>query len=308
MKSVLITGSEGFLGRHLAGRLLEAGWSVHGIDRAVSARSHDRYEVEQIDVLDARRLAAFVAGRKFDAVVHLAAPTTHEEMVGQKTRTLKTNVQGTINLLDACKASGAGTFVYASTGKVYGRIEKLPISEAHPTEPLNILGKTKIIAEKLIEFYCLGGRCRAAILRIFNVYGPGQRDYFLVPTILTQLARGESTVTLGNVADRRDYVYVEDVAGAIAFLLGRRLEKQVEIFNIGSAAAHSAADVVGTIGRITGQQIGIAVDRSRFRKDESPVERADTGKLAALGWRPAHSLEEGLRKTVDHYLGALCKS
>ncbi len=307
MKSILITGSEGFIGGHLVSHLVKTGYKVYGIDRCTNLYfQHDHYHLRNIDILDVRQLAEFVCGQNFDAIVHLAALTTHDEMVNQKSKTLQINIQGTINLLEAYQRSGAGMFIYASTGKVYGSIQKNPISEDHPTNPLNILGKSKIIAENLIDFYSLDSPGQTVILRIFNVYGPRQRDHFLVPTILSQLANGNPAITLGNIQDKRDYIYVADVADAMALMLDKDFSKNMQIFNVGSGTALTAADIVREVGKIIGREIDISVDTSRFRKDECPVEYADTQKLSVLGWQPANSLREGLAKTISCYLGEPC--
>jgi UDP-glucose 4-epimerase len=308
MRKVLVTGSEGFLGRRLVDRLVAAGCEVHGLDRAAGRPSSEKYRLENIDVLDASRLLSYAVACAPDAIVHLAALTAHDEMVNQKTATLKINLQGTMNLLDACNASGARQFVYASTGKVYGRIERLPLSEEHPLRPRNVLGKTKVIAENLIDFYAQDCPARMTVLRIFNVYGPGQRNSFLVPTILAQLAGGGSRVALGNIEDQRDYIYIDDVIDAFLCVLLRPEEEASAVFNVGTGVASSAADVVRTVGEVLQRRIAISTESSRFRGDEDPVEYADTAKLRTLGWRPAHTLRQGLEKTVEHSMRGPCKS
>ena len=304
MKTILVTGSEGFIGRHLVGRLLAAGDRVCGIDCNVDCkRGCEEYQLENIDILNARKLNDFVCGGSFDAVVHLAALTTHEEMIRHKTKTLQINMQGTINLLEAVNEAKIGSFVYMSTGKVYGEITKLPIDETHPVRPRNILGKSKIIAENLMQFYSTDSAVQMIILRTFNIYGPRQRSQFLIPTILDQLADGRSEITLGNIEDKRDYLYVEDLVDAISMVLGKTFDEGVEIFNVGSGEAYSAGQIVALIGDILSRDIKVNVDESRFRKDECSVEYADTCKLMSLGWQANHTLKEGLEKTMAHYLG-----
>ncbi len=181
MNKILVTGSEGFIGQHIVNRLLSEGHTVYGISRRpVSTNTHTNYHYKSIDILDRDKLQEFLRGLELDAVIHLASLTTHDELMNFKEQTLRINLEGSLNLLDEFKHSTAVKFIFISTGKVYGEIQELPIPENHPAEPSNILGKSKLITEKLIDFYSYETDRQYTVLRVFNVYGPGQRDYFLL--------------------------------------------------------------------------------------------------------------------------------
>jgi nucleoside-diphosphate-sugar epimerase len=303
MERILITGSEGFIGRHLTVKLLAEGYEVYGISLPpASGIDHPNYRWTSVDILDREKLSLFFRNSRFDTVIHLAALTTHEELTKHKERTLRINLEGTLNLLEEFKSTESGKFIFASTGKVYGRIQELPLSEDHPTSPINVLGKTKLIAEKLIDFFSGESAQQYVILRMFNVYGPGQRDYFLIPTILSQLRDGNGQITLGNLSHRRDYIFIEDVVDAILTVLGKEMSGNLNVFNVGSGRAHSASDIVKIMERILARKVSIKVDESRLRKDEFPEEYADVGKLLSLGWSPRYDLEAGIERTASRFL------
>lgn len=300
MEKILITGSEGFIGKHLITKLLSMGYKVHGISiESKPSIKHPNYHYSRLDVLNREKLNSKFGNLKFNAVVHLAALTTHDEMIKSKEKTLRINLEGVLNLLEVFKKQRSKKFIYASTGKVYGRIHELPLSESHSTDPVNILGKTKLIAEKLIDFFSNGANHQYIILRLFNVYGPGQREYFLVPTIISQLKGGNSKITLGNIQDKRDYIFVEDVVEAIVTIIEKKLPENLNIFNVGSGKPYSVADIIEIFEKIFNRKISVNVDKSRLRKDEFPKEYADIRKLLSFGWSPGYDLKSGLEKTAS---------
>src|SRR3989344_2681659 len=302
---VLITGVSGFIGSALAQQLLTRGHNIVGIGK------QEQTKVEGIkyilaDVLDKVKVEAQVA--EAEVVVHLAALTAHKDIADNKNESLRINFQGTKNLLEAFHNSPTTKkFIYASTGKVYGKIESLPITENHPTAPLNILGKSKLIAEKLIDFYTSKDKSQI-ILRIFNVYGPGQKDNFLVPTILNQLKPGLEQgsipeIILGDLASQRDYTYVEDVINALVLAVETESKPGTEIYNVSSQIGTSAAEIVEVIGEIINHPLKVKVESNLFRPDEEKYEYGYYTKIKSqLGWKPHHDLKAGLKKTVENFL------
>ena len=300
----MVTGSEGFIGRHLTKRLSESGHEVLGLSRRRSSRLRlPGYSYTSLDLTDRGALASYLEKTEYDWVVHLAGLTTHEELTRNRGKALQMNLEGLHNVLDAFVRSDATRFLFASTGKVYGRIESLPTAEDHPTAPYNVLGRLKLIAEMIIDFYACDSEKQFVTLRIFNVYGPEQRSYFLIPTILSQLRDGAGEATLGSIDDRRDYVYIDDVVEAIVTCLESRLGGGLHVYNVGSGRSYSARDIVAKIGCILGRRIRIRVDERRVRRDECPEEYADTRRIAPLGWRPRVDLKEGLERTIAAFGG-----
>lgn len=267
---ILITGINGFIGQHLARALISKGHFVVGSG----------------DVLDKKIVEKAIEG--VDVVVHLAALTSHKDIVENKFETLEVNFLGTKNVLDAfLKSKSAKKFIYSSTGKVYGNVKFLPITEEHPTLPINALGKSKLITEKLIDFYANNEKA-FIIFRIFNVFGPGQKDNFLVPTILKQIKKSNK-ITLGDIKAKRDYIYIDDLINAFVLAVEKDIDSGLSIFNICSGKGISAKEIVSEISKATNAPIEININPALFRKDEEDVEYGSYEKAKQiLGWRPKH--------------------
>ncbi len=301
---VLITGVCGFIGERLALRLAGLGHDVIGTGRQTVCPFSGLHSYHSVDVLDSNALNAL--GADVDAIVHLAALTAHSEIVDNRYHALQINLEGTRNALQAFHTSHrARRFVYSSTGKVYGAFTRLPITEEEPPRPLNILGKSKLIAERLVDFYAMGDERQYTALRIFNVYGPGQKMNFLVPTILSQLfPKGSGyKVRLGDIRAARDYLYIDDVIEAfVRVLTAQTLVPGYQVCNVASGIPVSAADIVKQISAIMGHEIEVEADSSRVRADELDEEYGSFARIEELfGWRPAETLESGLARTIKEF-------
>lgn len=288
---ILITGINGFIGRHLAKRLIERGHKVWGVKN------------EKGGVINKKVVERAVGGA--DIVIHLAALTSHKDIVENKLETLETNLAGTKNVLEAfIKSKTTKKFLYASTGKVYGKIVHLPITETHPTNPLNILGKSKLITENLIDFYSNQDK-EFVIFRIFNIYGPGQSEDFLIPTILKQLEKGNKLV-LGDIKAKRDCIYIDDVVDAFVKVIEQKGLKGLSIFNLASGKSFSAAEIVKMIGKIKGANIKVKSDLKKVRHDEMKDEYGSFTKAKkTFGWEPKISLQKGLEKIINGDMQAI---
>ncbi len=293
---ILITGINGFIGQHLAFHLMNSGHQVVGLGRNESCAVQGVYYI-QGDVLNRADIKRAITG--VETVIHLAGLTAHKDIVDNKYRALEVNFLGTKNVLDEFTLSTtARKFICSSSGKVYGDIKSLPLSEEHPTKPLNILGKFKLITEHLINFYATPGKS-FVIFRIFNVYGQWQKENFLVPTIQSQLERGDSVV-LGDVTAQRDYTYVDDVAKAFGLAVQADLPSGVLTFNICSNKGTTAKEMVEIIAKLKGRDIFLTSRDSLVRTDEAPIEYGSFDKIKKfLQWKPQYSLEEGLKKTIE---------
>lgn len=282
---VLITGINGFIGKHLANKLIQRGHIVLGLGRS-NGGALNRAIVEKVT-------------RNVEIVIHLAALTSHKDIEENKFEALETNLQGTKNVLDAfSKSKNAHKFLYASSGKVYGRIYRLPISEDHTTNPLGTLGKSKLIAEKLIDFYS-GDQKEFIIFRIFNVYGPGQRKNFLIPTILEQL--NKKKMVLGDLEAKRDYIYIDDLINAFVLAIEKKGIPGVSIYNICTGRSFSASQIVRKISKIKGIDIKIKSNPTLIRKDEEKDEYGSFEKAKnTFGWESKFSIEEGLKKMITN--------
>lgn len=300
---VLITGVNGFFGKAITEEYLDRGdVEVVGIAREKGGLPI-RYHLA--DVLDSEAVADAFRGQPFDVVVHLAALTAHSQIVDNKYEALDINMSGTRNLLAAFNQHcPEGLFVYASSGKVYGETDEMPITERAVTNPTNVLGKSKLIAERLIDFYAQPGH-KYLIARIFNIYGGDQKDNFVVPTIVRQLKEG-NILMMGNLTDQRDYLYIKDFIKAMVGCIGHRDRLgQFEVVNIGSGVPISVRDIIGAFEGSLGIHIDVRQDAAKFRNDETLQEYCDNSRLRELAdWVPQYTLasaideicrEEGLK-------------
>ena len=263
---VVITGGNGFIGRRVAQRLRLGGrYDVMLFDRE---NSKDINRREHFDGLSA------------DYVIHLAATTksmNEEDM-------LNTNVLGTLNVLEFCRKTGA-KMIFASSAAVYGNA-KSPINESCVPAPISTYGKTKAACEVFCEQYnkCFG--ISTAILRFFNVYGPGQKLGMLIPHILSSM--NKDTVSLMSANPRRDYVHVDDVAEAIEKSMRLR---GFNVINIGTGKSHSNSEVAGML---------VPAGKKIVYTDNTPSDSdiyADISKAKKLiDWEPHIYLENSLKE------------
>lgn len=289
---ILITGINGFIGLHLADKLLERGHLIVGIGRTKECKVPDIKTYYEGTVLDKKLLEKAI--KDVEIVIHLAAITSHKEIVDKKSKAIATNLLGTKNVLNIFSNSKARKFLYASTGKVYGKVLYLPITENHPTNPLNILGKSKLEVEKLIGSY-ESDKKEFLIFRIFNVYGQGQNQNFLISTILKQLSNGKDEIVLGDMEAKRDYIYIDDLVSAFVLAIESEGQPGLSIYNICTGKGSSALQIVDMISKIKGARIKIRVDQNLKRSDEAKDEYGSFEKAQRyLGWKPKISLREGL--------------
>ena len=281
-KRILLTGSEGFVGRHLARELRRQGGKVLTLA--------DR-EGQEIDIRDWEKIMEL---RDLDMVYHLAAMTCIPFCSENPGETYRANVLGTLNILELCRLRRIEKVVFASA-YVYGDPEYLPIDEKHPLRPANAYSRSKVLAEGLCRAYCEDHGLECVGLRAFNIYGRGQSDSFLIPSILRQLADGR--VELLDPAPRRDYLYIGDAVNAYA-KAGEYDGSGFEVFNIGSGVSHPVSAVVDLILQISNTKCSI-VYRNERRRNEVMDTVADISKAKRLlRWEPSVSLEDGLREMI----------
>lgn len=286
---VAVTGCAGFIGFHAARRLLERGYRVLCIDdlsRGDPARVEELKRAGAVvEIADVRELELLEAG----AVVHAAALISVEESWEKPLLYHEVNAAGTLRTLLAALRAGARRFVYVSSAAVYGEPAKLPIPEDHPTRPISPYGASKLAGEKYVEVY--SGRLRAVVLRLFNVYGPGQnREYAgVVAKFLERAKAGLPPIIFGDGEQTRDFVHVEDVAAAVEWALA----VEPGVYNIGTGTPTRIRDLAKLVMEIYG--VGGEPIYAPPRPGDIRHSYADIGRAMARGWRPRVRLEEGLR-------------
>lgn len=301
MKRAIVTGGAGFIGHHLCAALAADDVEVHVVDDLSAGRLEllegiPNLHFVQLDVREQHKLAALLDQVRPNWVFHLAALHFIPACNRDRVRTLSINTLGTASLLEAVRSCpSVKRVVFASTAAVYPP-DSSHSAESDPAGPDDIYGQTKLFAESLIQRFSRETSISALILRLFNVYGPGETNAHVIPEILEQ-ARMSDTVQLGNLTPRRDYIYVEDVVEA--FMRAVQSDAGLpEILNIGTGSAHSVADLVAAAGRVLERPLRPVCDPEKVRPIDRPILRADISVAkSTMGWAPRYDLEAGLRLT-----------
>ena len=308
MKQILVTGAGGFIGSHLTEELLNAGYSVTAFVHYNSQNSlgwldnipkADGVNVVTGDVRDLDSVTRSMKG--MDAVFHLAAlvgiPYSYESPLAY----LRTNIEGTYNVLQAAREHKVGNIIITSTSETYGTAQYVPIDENHPAVGQSPYAATKIAADQLAVSFHKSFDLPVKIVRPFNTYGPRQSLRAIIPTVVGQILSGHKVIKLGNVHPTRDLTYVKDtVRGFIEIAKHDALNGQA--VNIGMKNEISIGDLAVLIGKLMKVDVEIQTDSKRTRPDSSEVERLHCENkkiLETTKWRPEFSLEEGLEQTID---------
>ena len=312
--TVLVTGSDGFIGSHVVERLVAAGARVRAfclynsngslgwLDESAefaAALGDGRAEVVLGDIRDPEHVAASVEG--VDVVLHLAALIAIPFSYVAPRSYVETNIVGTLNVLEAVRRHGTARMVNTSTSEVYGTPEEVPITEAHPLRGQSPYSATKIGADKMCESYALSFGTPVTTLRPFNTFGPRQSTRAVIPTVLSQLLAGADEVRLGDTTPKRDFTFVTDTAEGFVRAAVADVEPGATI-QLGTGRTVSVGEVVEMCRQVTGSSARIVTDEQRIRPQGSEVQvlLSDPTRAAeVLGWHPTVSLEEGLTRTAD---------
>lgn len=306
-RRVLVTGAGGFIGSHLAERLVELGATVRAFVEYNSLGSwgwldespiRDELDVRTGDVRDPDSVAAATAG--VETVFHLAALIAIPYSYEAPRSYVETNVIGTVNVLRAAEAARVEHVVHTSTSEVYGTARYVPIDEEHPLQGQSPYSASKIAADKMAEAFHRSFGVPVATIRPFNTYGPRQSARAVIPTVVTQLLDG-GDVALGNLSPTRDFTYVSDTVEAF-IRIADCPEAVGRVVNVGSGREIGIGDLVERIERLVGSEVGVTRDEQRVRPPASEVERlcADAGLARSLlEWEPTVALDHGLGATID---------
>lgn len=307
-KTALVTGAGGFIGSHLTERLLALGARCRALVRYNSTGSRGwlddlvspdgRLEVIAGDVCDRDSVAHTMRG--VDVVFHLAALIGIPYSYQAPASYVRTNIEGTLNILECARALEIPRVVHTSTSEVYGTARSVPIDETHPLQPQSPYSATKIGADQLALSFERSFRLPVVIVRPFNTYGPRQSARAVIPTIITQCLVG-GKVRLGRLTPTRDLNYVTDTVEG--FVLAAQCPSAVgQVINLGTGREISIGDLARKIAGLMSAEIEIEVEDQRVRPAKSEVERlcAANGRAKELlGWESRVTLEDGLARTID---------
>lgn len=298
-----ITGISGFAGKYLAERLLRNGFEVYGIDRQASPI--EGCSVEACDILDKEKLMATIERIKPDAVFHLAAISSVSKSFEAAAETKKVNVEGTRNLFDAIVAAKISPKILViSSLQIYGKPDRLPITEDAQLRPASPYAESKAEQEKLCREYSEKKKLKIIISRSFNHTGPGQSAEFVWPSFAKQIAEIEAgkrtELNVGNLDVERDFSDVRDIAKA--YLLAIKKCKPGETYNICSGKPYNIGKMLDVLKSYSKAKIKIVSDSSRVRKADVPVLYGDNSKFAkATGWKPEIPFEKTLKDVLEYW-------
>lgn len=305
---VLVTGAGGFIGSHLAERLVESGATVRCLVHYNGSGTWGwldtsplvgEMDVTMGDISDPESVHR--ALESVDVVFHLAALIGIPYSYSAPYSYVRTNIDGTLNVLQSARALGTQRVVHTSTSEVYGSPLEIPIRESHPLQGQSPYSATKIAADKMAEAFYLSFKVPVTTVRPFNTYGPRQSARAVIPTIISQFLSGAKSIKLGNLDPTRDLTYVSDTvegfmaAATAADVLGK-------VTNLGTGQETSVRDLARLIGEIMDSDADVSVDSSRVRVSGSEVTRLCSDNREAkrlLEWQPSVDLREGLSRTVE---------
>ncbi len=290
----LITGASGFVGRHLAQHLSDAGDEVVGTDRSEGGP----------DLLDPEGLEKLFVDVEPEVVYHLAGDADVGGSWDHPLETFRANAEGTLNVLSAARTAGVERVLSIGSADVYGIVppEELPITESTPLRPVSPYAASKIAAEFLGLQAWLGRGLDVVCVRAFNHVGPGQSERFLAPAVAMRIVRtereGGDTISAGNLTPRRDLTDVRDVVRAYRMLVTSG--QPGTVYNVCSGTAFSVAEVCDMLIANAERPLRIEADPDLQRPVDLPVLVGDHSLITEhTGWEPEIPIERSLRELLE---------
>jgi len=310
VKTILVTGAEGFLGTHLTQHLRERGYKVvAGVRNRARKLAHERHFGKALvcDVADAINVARVIAGVRPDGIVHLAGTSHAHEASAEPLTAYQSIVTAWANVLDGVRRARFRTrLVMASTCEVYGNAggEGHPLHEDTPLEPLSTLASLKVAAESIAHTFYRDYHLDVTIARPFHYIGPGQSERFFFGAVAKELAEWDAgthgnELQLPDLSCRRDVLHVRDVAEAYERLLQEGIPNQA--YNICGGQAYSVREIVQMMVQASGRPVTIT-DLPVDSDQQIPILCGDNSKLhGQLGWRPLRSVDQAVRELLSSY-------
>ena len=316
MKKILVTGGAGFLGSHLVEKLVKLGYKVktivpYNINNSwgwIDSFSNDikkNLEVVSGDICDQN----FVLdeAKKVEIIFHLAALISIPYSYKSPQSYVSTNVNGTLNMLEAARENNVELFVQTSTSEVYGSSQFIPITENHPLHAQSPYAATKIASDQLAISYYNSFELPTLILRPFNTFGPRQSLRAAIPTIITQMLSNDKKIKLGSLAPRRDFTFVSDTVNGFISAIGNK-KCLGQTINLGTGKDFSIGETLKNIEIIMKKKANVQIDKNRLRPKKSEVNRLLSSNAKAkkyLNWSPkfkgSKGFKEGLQKTIEWF-------
>jgi len=308
---VLVTGGAGFIGSHLVEKLLSEGHEVSILDDFNDfydpqikydniAGVGDQVTVHHTDLRNSRGVREIFHREKIDTIIHLAARAGVRPSIGQPQLYYETNVNGTLNLLEAARAVGIERFIFASSSSVYGLSKQVPFSEdLQLKQTVSPYAATKVAGEYLCSTYSHLYKMRIVALRFFTVYGPRQRPDLAIHKFTRRIWNGRPIDQFGDGTTRRDYTYIDDIIQGVMASLGYE-GAPFDIFNLGESETILLADLITAIEETLGRKAKI--NYLPEQAGDVPLTCADISKARRLlNYQPTTPLRVGLPRFVEWF-------
>lgn len=312
IEKILVTGADGFIGSHLSEALVSKGYAVRSMVMynafgyrgrldLVDEKIMREMEIFPADIRDQGRVREAMDG--ISHVFHLASLIGIPYSYHAAESYVATNVQGTLNLLQASVNHQVAQFIHTSTSEVYGSAQATPMDESHPQVGQSPYAASKIAADQMVTAFGLSHDLPVTTIRPFNTYGPRQSARAIIPTIITQIASDQKRIRLGSTRPRRDFCFVTDmVSGFMAALDNDRTIGRT--INLGSGSDISIGELADLIAKLMNASVEIETDSLRIRPERSEVDRLLADNTLArdlLAWQPSIDLTNGLSRTIDYF-------
>lgn len=310
IETALVTGGTGFIGRALFRQLLAVGQRVVVLDDlslyagGEAPRPASGAELVAGDVRDGELLKFLLDRERPGSLFHLAAIHYIPACDRDPAECVSVNVAGTASVLEACsQAASAPVCVLASTAAVYAPSDR-PHAETDALGPVDIYGLSKLWLEQLADLYVRRNSLRIAVARIFNVYGPGETNPHLIPSLIDQALAG-GVIRAGDLTTRRDYVHVDDVSRALVAMSRLAPRNGLDYINVGTGRSVSGREVVDTIASCLDRDLEVEVDPARLRSVDRRILLADTRRASErLGWHARISFRDGMHELLKASLAS----
>lgn len=312
MKRVLITGAAGFIGSHLADRLLARGDAVIALDcfndyydpavkraNVAAAMDNDRYVLYEDDICDEPRLREIFEVEKPDVIVHLAARAGVRPSIKDPNLYHRVNVIGSQHILDACRDFNPSHLVFASSSSVYGGCTEVPFREDNPvSRPVSPYAVTKRMNELQAHVYSHLYGLNVTMLRFFTVYGPRQRPDMAIHKFTKLILEDKPVPMFGDGSTKRDYTYIDDIMNGVIRCVDKPF--RYEIFNLGEHHTTSLKELIDLISKHTGKPA--IIDNQPLQPGDVEITYADVEHARELlGYNPQFSMDEGIKRFVAWY-------
>ncbi|SFB34404.1 dTDP-glucose 4,6-dehydratase [Acetitomaculum ruminis DSM 5522] len=309
-KKVLVTGADGFIGSHLCEELVKQGNDVRaftfynaftpgGWICSFNKELRNSIDLFEGDIRDAG--GVFKAMQGIEEVYHLASLISIPFSYHSPHAFIETNVNGTLNVMQAAKRGNISKMIFTSTSMVYGIARYIPVDEVHKTSAYSPFVASKIGAEALAESFYESYKFPVSIVRLFNTYGPRQKKDALIPSIINQMMEGKDEIVLGGLTHSRDFSYVKDVVAAL-IAIAKTEKSNGEVINVSTESEISIEDLARIITGKFGRDVPFIVNDRRKRSKKMDVYKllGSNAKLKKMtGWEPKYTLEEGITETIE---------